>query len=481
MPPKGKKSKAEEALAFLDDLDNLEAPPVGPDSTASAQQSTRQSTDSARKSESVEAEPPADKEAEDALAFLESQIKQKRAPLSVGSGTAASASRTSSPQLSGPSASPAASKSAPEPTASAPSPAPAPSGSFWGMSSSLWSSASSALQSAQRVAEEQYSKVKTEGVSGLRDQLDHLQVGGVDLAKLRKDAEERIGAAVKGVGNVDFEKLRSDLLNQAGSTFATIINTVAPPISAHETIELWFSHTMVGYDGVEGVVYRAWTAILEQTESGELLIMWSPPDSSLPEERTLNPVDGWDAGWKSAQSEIEALRKREEKNPRHKQAQRSEGRFLRLVGSVRTATDSQMTLSRPFRFSCSCSQCWRRCPSLNLPSISRRPHLLPSRQSSSISSSLFRTLSTTSNSHLCLSPPLLTGSKSPMSEVIGLRSASWTSFARVLKFWLRTMFPLVWVSSRRQLFRRRLRKLRVVREPSDVNAVFSVILTKISS
>lgn len=332
MPPKGKKSKAEEALAFLDDLDNLEAPPVAPEIETSAQQSTRPSNDSARKAESADGEPAADKEAEDALAFLESQIKQKRAPLS---GT--SASRTGSPQLSAPSSSAATKPAVPEAPAPAP-PAPAASTSFWGNASSLWSSASSAIQSAQRVAEEQYSKVKTEGVSGLRDQLDHLQVGGVDLARLRKDAEERIGAAVKGVGNVDLEKLRSDLLNQAGSTFTTLINTVAPPISAHETIELWFSHTMVGYDGVEGVVYRAWTSILEQTESGELVIVWSPPESALPEERTLNPVDGWEAGWKSAQSETSALREREEKNPKHKQHE-NQGK----VASVAVFTDNQTT------------------------------------------------------------------------------------------------------------------------------------------
>jgi uncharacterized protein YheU (UPF0270 family) len=33
---------------------------------------------------------------------------------------------------------------------------------------------------------------------------------------------------------------------------------------------------MVGYSGVEGVIYRAWVKILEQTESGELVIVWSP-------------------------------------------------------------------------------------------------------------------------------------------------------------------------------------------------------------
>lgn len=324
MPPKGKKSKAEEALAFLDDLDNLDAPPVSSEPVVPDQAPARPSTDSARKSEPTEGEPAASKEAEDALAFLESQIKQKRAPLSVGTGIGSGSSRTASPQLSGASNT-AAQAPAPEPEASGSgTAAAAPSGSFWGMSSSLWSSASSALQSAQRVAEEQYSKVKTEGVSGLRDQLDHLQVGGVDLARLRKDAEERIGAAVKGVGNVDLDKLRSDLLNQAGSTFTTLINTVAPPISAHETIELWFSHTMVGYDGVEGVVYRAWTSILEQTESGELIIVWSAPETSLPEERSLNPISGWEGGWKSAQSEMVSLRDREGKNLKRKDASKEE-------------------------------------------------------------------------------------------------------------------------------------------------------------
>lgn len=73
---------------------------------------------------------------------------------------------------------------------------------------------------------------------------------------------------------------------------------------------------MVGYEGVEGVVYRAWMTILEQTESGELVVVWSPPDKALPTDRTLNPVAGWDEGWKAAQEEVKAARGREDKNPR---------------------------------------------------------------------------------------------------------------------------------------------------------------------
>ena len=107
-----------------------------------------------------------------------------------------------------------------------------------------------------------------------------------------------------------------DLYNNTSSAFNNIINTVAPPISAHETLELWLSHPMTGYAGVEGVVYRAWLAILEQTESGELVIVWSPPDSATGTEREINQVDGFDKGWEVASGEIKNTKGREEKDPK---------------------------------------------------------------------------------------------------------------------------------------------------------------------
>ena len=110
--------------------------------------------------------------------------------------------------------------------------------------------------------------------------------------------------------------LGQDLLNTTSSTFTTILNTVAPPISAHETLELWLSHPMVGYSGVEGVIYRAWVKILEQTESGELVIVWSPetPDQE-DKERGINPVEGWEKGWSRQTERMDGVKKREEENP----------------------------------------------------------------------------------------------------------------------------------------------------------------------
>ncbi|KAI9636675.1 uncharacterized protein MKK02DRAFT_25746 [Dioszegia hungarica] len=332
MPPKAKRTKAEEAAAFLSTLDDFDVPattppPPGPAEPSSATASSPAPADSKRSfktgvdasiappSKSGSPAPAAsaeqDEEAANALAFLEEQIKTKRAPLSVpgpgslrgGPGGLAS---TSSP-LSGPKASVTPEPPAPNEPSSSMS---AQAGGGWG---SWWSTAATAVQTAQKIADEGYKKVRAEGVQGL----EGVKVAGVDLGSLKKGAEERLkGIQAMQIQGLDLDKLRQDLLHNTQSALSTLMNTVAPPISEHETLELWLSHPLVGYAGVEGVVYRAWMRILEQTESGELVVVWSAPDSAEGlEERGMYPVDGWQAGWEVAQKEIGAVRAREEKNP----------------------------------------------------------------------------------------------------------------------------------------------------------------------
>lgn len=69
----------------------------------------------------------------------------------------------------------------------------------------------------------------------------------------------------------------------------------------------------------------------------------------------------------------------------------------------------------------------------------------------------------TFSSRLCLSRLLVTGSKSRTSAATGSRSGSLTSFAQVLRSWLKITSQLAWGSSRRQLFRRLLPSPRVRR------------------
>jgi hypothetical protein len=231
MPPKGKKTKAEEALDFLSNLDNLDAPPAPlPDSSppasatapgSSAATEPRASTDSSR-SRKLEASgelakdtagsaPQEDEEAAKALAFLEAQINTKRAPLSVPSMTVPRAvsptpgsagASTAGPGTNVTTAGAAARLEPPNATTTTTSPQPT---SGWLSPSSFWSTASSAIQSAQKLADEGYKKVRAEGVQGVTTGLEGLGVKGMDLNSIRKGAEERLAGIAK---NVDLEKLR---------------------------------------------------------------------------------------------------------------------------------------------------------------------------------------------------------------------------------------------------------------------------------
>lgn len=51
------------------------------------------------------------------------------------------------------------------------------------------------------------------------------------------------------------------------STFNDILNVVAPPIAEHEVIQVWLSHDLEGYDGVETLVYRALARVCDSLES----------------------------------------------------------------------------------------------------------------------------------------------------------------------------------------------------------------------
>ncbi|KAJ9099127.1 hypothetical protein QFC21_004006 [Naganishia friedmannii] len=242
-----------------------------------------------------------------------------------------------------------------------PPPAAAAAGSGWG--SSWWSSASTMLNQAKTVAIEQVAHVArqadevqnqardavagaTAGAAASVPSVSSLQefVGGtaagaaagkINLESLAKGGlgslgqlREQLGDRVKGV---DLERLRSELLQRGQSALSEIINTVAPPISEHEVLQVWFSHDMKGYDGVENVVYTAVESIMQQTQSTDLELFYSNPTpkqartstdsktsaaAAADSERSINPVVGWDAAWEKTQEMMRGVKERTKTDPR---------------------------------------------------------------------------------------------------------------------------------------------------------------------
>jgi hypothetical protein len=121
--------------------------------------------------------------------------------------------------------------------------------------------------------------------------------------------ESRVKTLQSLVNKENIEKLGTGLKNLT----TTFLETVAPPISEHELVEVWLAYDMVGYTGLESLVYRAFARVMEHTESGQVIVRNPNSDDSNnnedmdPAHRDLNMCDSIVDGTKLAKANIDHL------------------------------------------------------------------------------------------------------------------------------------------------------------------------------
>ncbi|KAJ7275364.1 maintenance of telomere capping protein 1 [Mycena haematopus] len=285
------KSKQEEALAFLDDLDSFtpqDAPTPDPAQPANPAQSsaggeaevlafideiTQKSAEPTPRSSAL-LERPASRTGNPTV-----RKSTERVRLGVGAGGGTSLLRTAS--------SSSLKKDAATTTTAAPETS---AGGGWGLGwGNVWSGASSVIQQARSVVDEQVKYLPK------NEQARKWGEGMIEYAK-----------------TAQLDKLGQDFKRVGLSTLTDILNVVAPPISEHEVIQVWLSHDMKGYEGIESLVYRALARIMEQVEGGDLIVNRGPesrPKESEQTLRDLGAVEGFEAASKLAQADLDELMK----------------------------------------------------------------------------------------------------------------------------------------------------------------------------
>ncbi|GAA5954561.1 hypothetical protein JCM8115_004625 [Rhodotorula mucilaginosa] len=215
-----------------------------------------------------------------------------------------------------------ASSSASEPSASA---AGGGSGGGWGWSS-MWSSATTVVQQASHLAqqaktaaEEQVVKTAnfSHGAGGIAAGIGGGLMKALGENEQAKKWSEGVMSYAKGA---HLDQLGKELKTTTLKSLTDLLNAVAPPIAEHEVIEVSLSHDMVGYDGVEALVYRGLAKIMDQIEGGTLVVNPAPKTEKAKEAgsqaeependddaRDLNVIDGLAEGWKLAESRLEDL------------------------------------------------------------------------------------------------------------------------------------------------------------------------------
>ncbi|CAG8691630.1 12107_t:CDS:2 [Acaulospora morrowiae] len=119
---------------------------------------------------------------------------------------------------------------------------------------------------------------------------------------------------VRGIVNKEaIEKIGSDLKTLSLNTLTTVVNAVVPPISQYEVVEVWLAHDMVGYVGVESLVYRAFIKVMEQVEGGDIVVKKgneSKKRDSEDEPKDLNVCEGFIEAVGLAKANIEQIIKK---------------------------------------------------------------------------------------------------------------------------------------------------------------------------
>ncbi|BGP37371.1 hypothetical protein JCM10450v2_001280 [Rhodotorula kratochvilovae] len=215
----------------------------------------------------------------------------------------------------------------PKPAAAAATPAPAPAPApaqeqpaaqeqgGWGWSS-MWSQATTVVQQASHLAQQARTAAEEQVMSAASSAGAAGGIAGLGEGLMKKLGEneqakkwsEGVMSYAKGA---HLDQLGKDLKSTTLRSLTDLLNAVAPPIAEHEVIEVSLSHDMVGYDGVETLVYRGLAKIMDQIEGGTLIVNKGteekPREPEDEDARDLNLVDGLTEGWKLAEASLDQL------------------------------------------------------------------------------------------------------------------------------------------------------------------------------
>jgi len=89
-------------------------------------------------------------------------------------------------------------------------------------------------------------------------------------------------------------------------TFQHILQTIAPPISSHERLQIHITHDLSGYPTLDPLIYAVFSRVMSQVEGGDLMVIQKGQEASPRRTSDVNksnrPVGGWNDGpwWRAA-------------------------------------------------------------------------------------------------------------------------------------------------------------------------------------
>lgn len=96
-------------------------------------------------------------------------------------------------------------------------------------------------------------------------------------------------------------------------TFQNILQTIAPPISSHERLQIHITHDLTNYPTLDPLIYQVFSRVMAQVEGGDLMVVQRGQEAGprRGSSETSQPLGSWHDGpwWRSGERRsINAIR-----------------------------------------------------------------------------------------------------------------------------------------------------------------------------
>ncbi|KAI5781768.1 maintenance of telomere capping protein 1 [Peziza echinospora] len=152
-------------------------------------------------------------------------------------------------------------------TAAPAAPASGSGGGWWG---SVWSTASTAIKTAEGV----YHDIQQQQQQNLQEQQQrNPQQASTSRSNPLSTTSSWLTQNLPPISLDTVQKLTSDIRSRALPTLSDFLHTIAPPISAHEQLRIHITHDTLNYPIFDTLVYAVFDRVMQQVEGGDLLVV----------------------------------------------------------------------------------------------------------------------------------------------------------------------------------------------------------------
>jgi hypothetical protein len=96
-----------------------------------------------------------------------------------------------------------------------------------------------------------------------------------------------------------------EIKNMAIPTFQNILQTIAPPISSHERLQIHITHDLSNYPTLDPLIYQVFSRVMAQVEGGDLMVVQRGHEAGPKRgsSETSRPLGSWHDGpwWRSGE------------------------------------------------------------------------------------------------------------------------------------------------------------------------------------